>query len=361
MARRKLPVLTSYRQSVLSGMQKCPRRVKFDLLAGDVRAGWVDSSGDLGSIFHAIAARILQALKVRGMQEMPWSEAREIMYEVAAEYPAVLPTREFHDLHYLVEGFCRFRWDVRRILAIEEQIEAEVMGQDGALRMITGHPDILLADPPDGVIIIDYKSGRGKPKSPRGQADAEHVSGRQYLSERGLFQLDCYGALALRRYPQARRATLKEYHLRTGQVREATLERHALPEVERQLGIQAQQLEMALAEGPKSDRWYPKPGDHCGGHKCPVARSCPIPREMRGLGAVDSSASAKVAAAAFVVAQAQYRHASEQVKAFHEGTGEAPVLPDGSVVGWLVDGKGGRKFGVGSVDRLWQDANGGGR
>jgi hypothetical protein len=82
---------------------------------------------------------------------------------------------------------------------------------DGVTRVLKGQPDILLADPPDGLVVVDLKSGRGRPKGPRVEPEAgEVVEGRQYLSD--LFQGDTYSLLALRRYPAAKRVTFRELH-----------------------------------------------------------------------------------------------------------------------------------------------------
>jgi hypothetical protein len=197
-------------------------------------------------------------------------------------------------------------------------------------------------------IIIDYKSGWGVPRRPRqAPAAGEAITGAQYLSDRGHFQLDCYGLLALREYPAAGRVTLRELPLRypSEPPREATLTREDLEHVERELGVSMMHLERGLQEGAASQVWKPRPGRHCA-RKCPVARSCPVPAEQRGAGAVESPQDADREAARFVTVDALRTQMRDALKAFHERTGYAPQVGDGTVVRWAEKPGGGRSFGI---------------
>lgn len=338
------------RQSLLAGFELCGRRTRFALQQkGDWATGYVEVSADLGKMFHLFAAKYLRTLWRTGEIQMEWRQAEEVMWETYSQAGFVLPATEREDLGWLVRGFCHFKWNASRILALEERLESGLPGLDGKLRYITGQPDVLISDPPRGLIIVDYKSGRSNPPSPRGQKDAEYAEGKQYLSERGHFQLDCYGMLALHAYPAMEYVILRELHLRSGQTREATLHRDELPKVERELGLHAEMFERAVNEGPKSDLFRPRAGAHCA-RQCPVSRSCPIPREQRGVGAVTTDAQMDQAAEAFVVSHAQSELLRKQMKVRFEATGRPGYTSDGRHVRWYENGSGGRSFGICDAD-----------
>ena len=343
----QLPALTRYRQSLLTSFQTCPRRTRASLeLPGDLTPGYSGALADLGSVTHEVFAEILRTMYRHGETQMATQESVEVMYEVLARSDLVLPADEREDLLMFTLRFVEKPWDVRRILAIEQGLTAEIVCQDGQARTLTGRPDLLIADPPDGLIIVDFKSGRGQPKSPRqAPPEGETVTGKQYLSDRGHAQLDQYGLLVLRAYPQASRVILREVHLRSGSVREAVLGRDELEHVERELGVLMLQLERGVAEGPESKVWKPRPGGHCV-RACPVARSCPIPVEQRGDGGIAGERDADDQASRFAVVDAQRQQLRGSLKAFHEQTGYAPRVADGKAFRWKVKPDGGRSFGM---------------
>lgn len=133
--------------------------------------------------------------------------------------------------------------------------------------------------------------------------------------------------------------------MRSGQIREAFLTRAELEHVERQIGTQMQQIERGIREGPRSDLWRPKAGAHCA-HQCPVSRSCPIPREQRGLGALDTPAQADAEAARFMAVDGLRGQMRDALKAKHEA-GYSPRTPDGLEFRWKEKANGkGRDFGA---------------
>lgn len=338
------------RQSLLAGFELCGRRTRFALeQKGDWSTGYVEVSADLGKMFHLFAAKYLRTLWKSGAVQMERHDAEEVLWETYAEAGFVLPSDEREDLLWLARGFCHFKWNATRVLALEERLEVGLGGLDGQIRPVTGQPDVLMSDPPRGLVIVDYKSGRSRPPSPRGQRDVEYAEGKQYLSERGHFQLDCYGMLALHAFPTMDYVILRELHLRTAQVREATLRREELPRVERELALHAQMLERAIDEGPKSELFRPRAGAHCA-RQCPVSRSCPIPREQRGVGAIATDKQQDEASEAFAVVHAQQELLRKQLKERHEATGRAGQLSDGKQVRWHENGSGGRSFGICDAD-----------
>src|SRR3954463_5942427 len=85
--------MTTFRQSLLSSFEQCPRRAMHGMaIDDDITVGNVGSSADLGSAFHAVAAEILRTLHRQGEEQIPTQEAVEILYEVLRAGPWVLPT-----------------------------------------------------------------------------------------------------------------------------------------------------------------------------------------------------------------------------------------------------------------------------
>lgn len=333
------------RQSLLSGFELCGRRTRAALQSNsDYATGYVGVTADLGKMFHLFARDYLRTLWKNGEPKMEKRDAEEVAWETYSKAGFVLPADEREDYFWLARGFSYYKWPARRILTLEERLAVALPCEDGEMRTITGQPDALLSDPPHGIVIVDYKSGRTNPPSPQGQRDAKYVEGKPYLSERGHFQLDCYGMLGLHAYPAMDYVILRELHLRSGQTREATLHRAELPKVERELALHAMMLSRAIEEGPGSSLFDPRAGAHCA-RQCPVSLSCPIPREQRGVGGISTDAEMDQAAEAFIVAHAQQELLRKQMKERFEATGRPGYLKDGRHVRWYENGSGGRSFG----------------
>ena len=338
--------LTIYRQSHLRGFTICPRRTMHDLKAGDdsVR-GWVGRAGDLGTAFHVFASVYLDTLKETGHGQMPTQEAIECMYEVLPQLGFTLPFEQMDELRYLVLGFCDLLWNPKKILAVEEELRSDIVCADGEVRTLKGQPDALLNDPPHGLIVVDFKTGRGRPKGPRAEPEVgEVVEERKYLSD--LFQGDTYSLLALKRYPSAQYVIFRELHLRSGQIRQGRLSREALEHVERKLGVVMTQMDRAVREGEESPLWAPRPGSHCT-RQCPVARSCPIPKEERGDGGIETVEDAAEAARRWAVMEGEREALRSQIKEWVEDPANPlPMANEDQVVGWKPPTGKGRRFGV---------------
>jgi RecB family exonuclease len=335
MAKSKLKPLDVYRQSTLAGLTTCARRTRFALEAGDdITTGWVESTGDLGTVFHAVVAEMLRTMWKYDHHLMPTEEAMVICREVYANGDITLPAEDRRTLAGLTLAFCKFPFNPKRIHVVEARLTLDVVCLDGRTRTLKGQPDVIMGDPPHGLIVVDWKTGQGKPPRPKDPSklikhedtDTELAIGEEYLSDRGHFQLDTYGLLAMegrlddgsRIVENAEYVTLREIHLRSGEERMATLDRNAAIEhVMPHLAADMQRLDRGIAEGPKSKVWAPRPGKHCV-KQCPVARSCPVPREMRGDGAIQTQHQADVAARAWAVARAQVEQARRQSVAWTE-------------------------------------------
>jgi hypothetical protein len=359
-----LPTLTEYRQSTLRAFATCPRRTRFELEAGDVTTGWSEASADLGTVVHAVLAEIMQTLWRQAEESMATEEAMVIFWEVYNGLGIVLPAKELEDAAWMVRDFCKYKWKPERTLAIEEPLRVDLVCPDGVTRTVKGQPDLVIADPPQGVVCCDYKSGMGRPKAPRqAPPEGETIVGKQYLSEVGLFQRQVYGLLLLHRYP-AEYVVLRELPLRWPQEapREARLERGELEHVEKAVGSWMMKLARALEDGPESSEWKPRPGSHCA--KCPVGRSCPVPIEMRGDGAIESEDAADEAAQALARLSAQREQLTGQLKSWHEATGHAPAVNEHEEMrwgpsrdAWAAKG-GGRKFGIWRREDVLVDSEG---
>lgn len=351
-----LPLLTEYRQSTLRSLELCPRRTRFALEAGDLTTGWTEGSADLGTVFHVFAFAYLETLKrpdVRGARQMATEDAVNVMREVYASLPIVLTVADYEALVGMVCRFCEMQWDVRRILFHEEPLRADLVCPDGEVRTLKGQPDLVYADAPYGAICFDWKSGMGKPKSPKKvEDDGATVEGKQYLSDAGRFQRIVYGALILLALPSLRYALLWEVPMRFPSYgpRVARLDRSELEHVLPLIAAHMQKLDEGLREGPQSKVWAPKNGSHC--LKCEAQFGCPVPPRQRGAGVAATQVDADILARRYVRGKAMYEQAAEQLKARQEIGGSPGRLNAAQEVrwgpepdAWMKKG-GGRKFGV---------------
>ena len=233
----------------------------------------------------------------------------------------------------------RYPWSPQRFLAIEERLFKEVVCPDGEVRTLTGQPDLIVADPPENIIIVDLKFGRSQPPRPRDD-EWERDQGKPYLSERGHYQLDAYSMLALQRYPQATRCTLREVHIRIDEDREAFITREEMEHVERRMGVHLQRLDEMLRGEREPEA---RPGHHC--HHCLRPHECPIAAEDRGLGAIQSASQAKVVASRWGVADAMRDRDGTAIKGWLERDGSTGIELTSGYVGWKPTEKN-RRFGL---------------
>jgi hypothetical protein len=381
MARKRdtIPRPEVFRQSLLGGFEVCPRRTRFALQAPDSLAlGWVESTGDLGTAFHSVAAAILRTMHQHGEDTIPHEEAIVIMREVYAAGDIILPTEDRHTLRQLVLRFVAIPFPANRIAigangepAIEQRLTLEVQCPDGEVRTLKGQPDLIMIDPPDGLMIFDWKTSKGQPKKPRDPLKViksedtgnELAIGKEYLSDRGHFQLDTYGLLALlgrlddgsMLSPGARRVTLRELHLRSGQVRQAQLDLDDLEHVEQHIADHLMKIDRAISEGPKSKLWKPRPGSHCL-KQCQVTRSCPTPPEQRGIGALSTQAQADREAEIFAVWEGKSAQARERLKAWQEANNPPGRVNERESVRWGPDPDAFLTKGNGRGFKIWPDS-----
>jgi hypothetical protein len=189
-------------------------------------------------------------------------------------------------------------------------------------RIATGRPDAVLAVPPDGLEILDWKTDRQPP--PKGEENDEHRDDAEHVSYGGYFQQRTYGVGALRRWPHVKWVRLREFYVLAGEARWATIHREHMEHIERELAAEVELLDRALMGGHKSEIWSPSPGHHC--RYCPRSGQCPIPREERGEGAIgDSAAVAARYGAQAVVAQQVYKDRIASLKPYVNEFGPVDV------------------------------------
>lgn len=335
------------RQSTITTFAHCPLSARFEIDAGDRRSAPLNR----GTMAHRCQEEILRTLHRHGARQMPQAEALEIMYEVLAQRDVpsedvltLTPEEKVH-LRQFVIRFCDWEWATDRIMALEEQLRAEIVCPDGVTRVLTGTPDVLIANPRENAVeIIDAKSGWQAPKAPRAPEDSlTDTQRKRYLTERGMGQLDAYGLLVLVRYPAPDKALLRELHPRAGEERTAVLHRDELEHVERQIGTDLMLMDRAISEGPESPIWRAVGGTRqC--DWCVRKDLCPRPAFERE-GITDLPMAQEVAQD--VVAVSARREAMlKMLKGHVDSAGPVP-LPGGKVYGWLEsvkDGKVSRKF-----------------
>lgn len=373
------------RQSLASSFDDCGLST---FLAMKYAQGWSTTPQARGTIFHRTAAEILRTMQRTNSTTIPRREALEILVETCAQRTWVnddgervpmpaeeivrVPLRAMSELRMAVDKFAKDNaFSTHKIVAIEKKLSAPInyVNEHGELvtRTITGTLDVLLFDPPDGAIVIDWKDTWGLPPVPKETEaqgyDDEELKG---LSYHGYFQQIWYGYLVMAEYRNVHRVTLREFFPRRTKVRSATLHRHQLPDVEQKLALIVSALDRALAQGAPNLRpgpdgtvdidalgwWKPQPGKHCG--FCSRPTSCPIEEEVRVAagGAVTSAEQASRWAARLQVAERIRKAAIEGLKGYvEEGGAPVPVrwAKGRQVVGWF-ETKRGRRFGLYTPD-----------
>jgi hypothetical protein len=291
---------------------------------------------------------------VQPAKNMATEDAVNVAREVYNGVPWVLDSEEYEALIGMAVRFCEFPWDVRRIACQEEPLRVDLPCPDGEVRTLKGAPDLIMFDPPHGLIIYDWKTGKGQPKSPRKkEEEGAAVEGKQYLSDVGKYQRRVYGTLALHKFPSARYAIMWEVPMRFAKFgpRYARLDRSELEHVEPWIAGHMMKLDRGLREGPRSEVWEAKPGSQC--FHCEAARSCPVPPGLRGVGAIESQTDADIEARRYARGRAMVEQAVERLKPWQEA-GNPPGRPnDREEARWGPDADAWRERGGGRKWGLW--------
>jgi hypothetical protein len=342
------------RQSYIARFDNCSYSLRLDLLSPPSQRGNMAARGRL---FHRWVAKALTQMRAEGWTAYPVEMGMELLLQVLAqkdvpdEDVAYLPIRELRWLRVLVTRWCEGgEFNASRILAIEEPLYMKIKVPDGEggtyERTIKGTPDVLVADPPNGVIIPDWKSGWASPSREveRAGGGYEDPGGEkdQRLSDQGYAQQVIYGALVLANLPAVDRVTLREAYVMFGEYREATVHRWEMERITDILGAIVAQVDAAIDGGPESARWIPTAGTHCG--ICPAPRHCPL-KDWEGIPTTEEEA--KLLAREWIVSGQVRKDRLPLVKGWVEEHG--PISIDHGKgrreVGWVANSTGnGRRF-----------------
>jgi hypothetical protein len=218
-------------------------------------------------------------------------------------------------------------------------------------RIITGHPDCIVADPGQtpGVIVPDWKTGWTPPaklgyedEQLRHNRNGQQVQRDEKLSDQGYAQQVIYGVLILQNYPAIERVTLREVYLRHGEYREATVERYNLERLMDVLAGVIAQIDQAFVAGSESARWFPTAGPHCS--MCPAPRQCPL-KEWEGI--PTTLDEAQLLAREWIVAGEVRKERLPLLKGWYNENGPIPLeaARGRREVGWIDNASGeGRSF-----------------
>jgi hypothetical protein len=386
-----------HRQSLLAEFNTCALRTRWRLEAAEAiplserhDRAWDRADAARGILAHRYSAEVLRTLWRTGETSIDVSQALEVLYEVCAQRDVpdrdvvYLPARERRLLRMYAVRFVQHggsgdphagklrKWNMARLMpdGIEERLWAKVAypNPDGGSveRLITGQPDARLYDGADGRVVLDWKTTPKAPPAPpdRKYDDAGDVYGDDVpgnVSDEGYYQQRVYAFLEWANDAALERVTLREvYPLDPDglQVRRATLYRSRdFERIARELSVDVELLDRAIAGGSRSPRWKPQPGKHCL-RACPRPGSCPIPREERREGAIEGPQQAEEWAAQMLTAKAVYEHRRDGCKAYHEQTGHSIPVATAKGVYELRHEEGTRSFGLHALrERVPDDEN----
>lgn len=320
------------RQSHIGRFDACALSLRFDLENPGTSAGPLAA---IGSLFHRWVARAIGIMRENGETRMGVDQGMELLLEVVAQRNVPpdeivhLPMSEVKWLRICVTKWCQGPgFNAARVMMIEERLRAAVYVPDGEggryERIITGKPDVVVADPPDGVIVVDWKSGWQPPPKLGYEDSAAHgVAGtekREKLTDQGFVQQVVYGIILLQNLPAINRVTLREAYLRHGDFREATIDRYNLERLTDVLGGVIGQLDRACEEGDGSPLWIPTAGPHCA--TCAKPRACPL---QEFVGIPTTLEEAVLAAREWIVAAQVRKERLPFLKGWVEENGPIPI------------------------------------
>lgn len=294
------------RQSSIAQFDRCALSYLFTLQQPAVLHQHAGIYTARGTLFHRWVARAIRQMRAEGWTSYPVEMGLELLLIVIAQRDVPddevvhLPMEELRWLRVLVTRWCEGgNFNAQRVLdmgdvADDDSPDARLYmkvpvpdGQGGMYeRTISGRPDVVVADPPQGVIVVDWKSGWAPPSREVERAGRTEQDD-QKLSDQGYAQQVIYGAILLANLPAIQQVTLREAYLMSGEYREATVHRWELERILDVLGGIISQMDAAIASGPDSDRWVPTGGTHCA--LCPRPRACPI-KDWEGIPATEEEA-----------------------------------------------------------------------
>ena len=308
-----------YRQSVLASWDACPLATKWRIEAPD----YSGPEAAAGTLMHSVFGEALRAMRREQEDRISPEDVLAILNEqlVAPGAPHV-PARFLRNVRIACIKWAQAnRWSAENLVDVERRLSARLyLPHTAEVVEVTGQPDALLAAPPGGAIVIDYKLTWAVPP-------------KNSISARGYFQQRVYGYLVLTEHPGLEWCALREQYPLQDEIREATLYRGDLEEVEAELlaGV------MGLREAQASGRWEPQPGMHC--RYCPRPARCPVDIEQRREGAISNLELARRWANEWVVSDAVKGRRTKALKGWVGDNGPIVVRADKgeAVLGWKVN------------------------
>jgi hypothetical protein len=199
--------------------------------------------------------------------------------------------------------------------------------------------DLLLADPDDGVVVVDYKTGFRRPTTPRTGDDptriAEAEADGKGLTELGWTQFQVYSYLCFKNIDWINRVVFREVTVLRQEERQGRMTIGQLEErVTDPLRAQVTMLHRAMQEGPDSEVWTPTAGSHCG--MCPKPEACPI-MSYKDLD-LATEKGRRLVAEKWLVAKAVREDKEAILKGLVDAYGPIAVK-GGKVAGWDMDKK----------------------
>ena len=169
-------------------------------------------------MIHRVLHKAVRIMWESGERRFPVEQGMELLAEVLCQQDVpseeVVPItmKEMRWARVAVAKWCEMtQLDSRKVIATEERLFADLKLPTGKTATITGQMDLLLADPPDGIVVVDYKSGFKRPKQPRDlEKSEEEGSG---LTELGWVQNLVYSHLILENFPSVDRVIFREIHV----------------------------------------------------------------------------------------------------------------------------------------------------
>lgn len=338
----------TYRQSLIATFDSCPLRAKFAILDRRRTPGHLAARGTL---LHRAMHKAVRQMWKNGERTFGVEQGMELLLEVLTqqdvpgEEVVPLTMREMRWTRVAMAKWCESTvLDSRKILATEERLFADLALPTGRTVKVTGQMDLLLADPPDGLIITDYKTGFRRPKNTRNPDSDRALREGTGLTELGWVQWLVYSFLGFANFPSVQRVIFRERHILWDEERYARMERWEMERLVDTLAAQVALLDQAIAEGPDSARWIPTAGPHCA--LCANPRACPILDDEQ-IDIVTEEGRRRVAQEWVVSTETRNRR-REILDGLVEVHGPIEVLhSDGRrVVGWNYDEKGKRSFGM---------------
>jgi hypothetical protein len=368
-ARERFPRL---RQSLLSDFDNCALTSHFGLM---FEGGWTSHPAGRGQLVHRTLARCLELMEEYGEAKATVDVALEVFEEVLAQrdYPldpddpmgdhvVNLPLREIAEARITVKTWAHYQsYTVEDFAGIEKRLSIvldaypDTEGGEWIKRELSGKLDLLLIRD-DHATVVDWKDTWGIPSERLkikggvivgGYDEDEAAPSGPNISEEGYFQQRFYALLIFLTYPRIQRVTLREFYPRYASgavldrdnrpinpVREATVDRIALPEIEAEMRALVERFDRSREAYAKRRRrrqkeerarrvFTPSPGSHC--YYCANPDECPIFPRARQEGRISSPEEAELYAGRLQVVRAVGRQIGKALRAFSNAHGNVAV------------------------------------